>query len=87
MKINLSILKRGEIVRLITLLVCIQLIPAGTTLELEAMSHIGKKLIILSWRLTIYAGSYDVNSEKSPLLALEQTQVKMVITGQGHFVC
>ena len=70
--------------RLITLLVCIQLIPVRATLELEAMSHMGKKLVILSWRLTTCARSYVVNSEKSPLLALEQTQVKMVITSQGQ---
>ena len=48
MKISLSILKEGEVMRLITLLMCIQLILAGATLELEAMSHMGKKLVILA---------------------------------------
>ena len=83
MKISLLILRGGEIVRLITFLVCIQVIPAKATLELEAMSHMGRKLGTLGWRWTTCVGSYVVNNERRPLLAPKQTQVKMVVTSQG----
>ena len=69
--------------RLTGLLVYIQVIPAGITLELEAMSHMGRKHGASNRRNTIWTENYVINNERHPLLVPELIQMEMAVTDQG----